>query len=41
MNIKPLICKMFRHANQKAGACPFTEKEYVFCTRCEKLSVVE
>ena len=41
MNLKSLICKMSSHNNQKAGACPFTQKEYVFCIRCEKLSVVE
>jgi hypothetical protein len=41
MNLKSFVCKFSGHKHQKAGACPFTQREYVVCTRCEKLSVVE
>lgn len=38
--IKRLICKIKKHDFKRAGSCPFTQKTYDICIRCESMKMV-
>lgn len=40
--LKRLICNLFSHDLAKSNArCPFTQKTYDYCRRCNKMIAIE
>lgn len=35
--INKIICKILKHNLIEAGSCPFTGKNYDYCTRCGQM----